>query len=51
MSLRGGLTGGELQALVWEQSGLPAASGKLDASFDVTGRGRSVAGIVCDAWW
>ena len=46
LSLRGGLTGGELQSLVWEQSGLPAASGKLDASFDVTGRGRSVAGIV-----
>lgn len=46
VSLRGGLTGGELQSLVWEQSGLPAASGKLDASFDVTGRGRSVAGIV-----
>ena len=30
MSLRGGLTGGDLQALTWEQAGLPAASGKLD---------------------
>ena len=46
MSLRGGLTGGELQALVWEQAGLPVASGKLDLSFDVTGRGRSMAGVV-----
>lgn len=46
VSFRGGLLGGELQALVWEQSGLPAASGRLDVSFDVSGRGRSVAGIV-----
>jgi hypothetical protein len=46
VSLRGGLQGGELQTLIWEQSGLPAASGKLNASFDMAGRGRSVAGIV-----
>lgn len=46
MSLRGGLKGGELQAFVWDQSGLPAASGKLDLSFDLIGRGRSLADIV-----
>ena len=46
LSIRAGLIGCDLPALVWDQSGLPAASGRLDFSFDATGRGRSVAGIV-----
>lgn len=46
VTLRGALQGGELQAFVWDQAGLPAASGKLDVSIDATGRGRSMAGIV-----
>jgi hypothetical protein len=46
VTLRAGLQGVELQAFVWDQAGLPAASGKLDLSFDATGRGRSMAGIV-----
>jgi uncharacterized protein involved in outer membrane biogenesis len=46
LSLRGGLTGGAIEGLVWERAGLPVASGKLDASFDVAGRGRSTAGVV-----
>jgi hypothetical protein len=45
-SLSGALHGGELQALLWERNGLPAASGQLDLSFEATGRGRSTAGIV-----
>ena len=45
-SLRGELTGGQLQALVWERTGLPVASGKLDVSFEAAGSGRSMAGIV-----
>jgi hypothetical protein len=46
VSLSGGLRGAELQPLVWEQRGLPAASGKIDLSLDASGRGRSVAGII-----
>lgn len=44
--LRAALQGGQLQALVWERSGLPVASGRVDASFDLQGRGRSMAGLV-----
>ncbi len=40
------LGGAALQALVWERVGLPVASGTLDVSFEATGRGRSMAGIV-----
>jgi hypothetical protein len=46
LALRGGLQGGALEDLVWNRSGLPIASGMLDASFDLVGRGRSTAGIV-----
>ncbi len=46
VSLRGGLRGGELQVLAWEQAGLPAAFGKLDLSFEAIGRGRSMSGVV-----
>ncbi len=46
LSLVGGLQGAALAGLVWEGDGLPVASGALDASFDVVGRGRSTAGIV-----
>lgn len=46
VSLRGAMQGGELQALVWESRGLPIASGRLDASFDMLGRGRSMTGLV-----
>ena len=46
LALRATLKGGELQALVWERSDLPVASGKVDISFDAAGRGRSAAGIV-----
>ncbi len=46
LSLRGGLQGGVLDSLVWERSALPVASGMLDASFDLVGRGRSTAAIV-----
>jgi hypothetical protein len=46
VSVSGGLQGAELQPLVWEQRGLPAASGKIDLSLDASGRGRSVAGII-----
>ncbi len=46
LSLRGGLTGGMLEQLVWVRSGLPVASGKLDASLELAGRGRSMAGVV-----
>jgi hypothetical protein len=46
MSLRGALQGGELEAFVWEDAGLPAASGRLDLSFDVVGRGGTMAEIV-----
>src|SRR5262249_40732712 len=46
VTLRGGLTGADLQALVWEEAGLPAASGKLDLSLEANGRGRSVSGVV-----
>jgi hypothetical protein len=45
-AIRAALSGTELQRLVWESGGLPAASGLLDASFDVTGGGRSLAGFV-----
>jgi hypothetical protein len=46
VSLSGGLAGGQLQALVWERTGLPVASGMLDVSFDAAGRGRSMAALV-----
>lgn len=46
LTLRGGLQGGALEDLVWIRSGLPIASGTLDASFDVVGHGRSLAGVV-----
>ena len=46
LSVRGGLKGGALDELVWERSGVPIASGTLDASFDMVGRGRSTAGVV-----
>ncbi len=46
LSLRGALSGGSLEQLVWERAGLPVASGKLDASFDLVGRGRSTAGVI-----
>ena len=46
VSLRAAMQGGELQGLVWESRGVPIASGQLDASFDVMGRGRSMAGLV-----
>jgi hypothetical protein len=45
-SLRANLMGGQLQALVWEQAGLPVASGTLDLSVEAAGKGRSMAGIV-----
>lgn len=46
LSLRGNIDGAALQGLVWEKVGLPVASGSLETSFQVTGRGRSLAGIV-----
>jgi hypothetical protein len=46
MSLRAGLVGADLQALVWDDAGLPAVSGKLDLSIEANGRGRSLSGIV-----
>jgi hypothetical protein len=46
VSLSGGLTAGELQALVWERRGLPVASGTLDLSLEAQGRGRSMAAVV-----
>jgi hypothetical protein len=46
VSIRGALQGGQLQALVWERTGLPIASGLMDMSFDVKGGGRSMAGLV-----
>lgn len=46
LSLRGGLTGGAVQALVWESNALPVASGTLDVSLDASARGRSMAGLV-----
>jgi large subunit ribosomal protein L24 len=46
LSLRGNLKGGNVATLVWKREGAPIASGTLDAAFDLTGRGRSTAGIV-----
>ena len=46
VAIRGSLQGGELQALLWERDGLPAASGQLDLSVEAAGRGRSAAGVV-----
>ena len=46
VSLRGGLVGADLQALVWEDGGLPVASGKLDLSLEGSGRGHSLAAIL-----
>ncbi len=46
LSLRGSLSGGALEDVVWARSGLPAASGRLDTSFELAGRGRSTAGVV-----
>jgi hypothetical protein len=46
VSLRGTLTGGELQGLVWERAGLPVASGAIDVSLDAEGTGRSMAGLI-----
>ncbi len=46
LSLRGSLSGGALEDVVWERSGLPIASGRLDTSFELAGRGRSTAGVV-----
>jgi hypothetical protein len=45
-SLRGSLMGGKLDPLVWRRSDLPVASGLVDVSFNVSGRGRSMAGLV-----
>ena len=46
MTLRGTVEAGQLQALAWERSGLPVASGSVDLSFDLGARGRSMAGLV-----
>ncbi|HEX2255804.1 MAG TPA: AsmA-like C-terminal region-containing protein, partial [Afifellaceae bacterium] len=46
LAIRGSLQDGELQALLWERDGLPAASGELDLSVAATGRGRSTAGVL-----
>ena len=46
VAVRAGLTGADLQALVWERGGLPVASGELDGSVELAGSGRSLAGLV-----
>ncbi|MGH6926552.1 MAG: AsmA family protein [Propylenella sp.] len=46
LSIQAALEDGTLQSLVWERVGLPVASGTLDVSFEASGHGRSVAGIL-----
>ncbi len=46
MALSGSLAGAHLDSLVWRSGDLPAASGLLDASVEVAGHGRSLAGLV-----
>lgn len=45
-SLRGALKGAALERLVWSGRGGPVASGTLDASVALAGRGHSISGIV-----
>jgi hypothetical protein len=46
VAIRAALEGATLEALVWEHGGLPVASGLLDGTVQVTGSGRSMAGVV-----
>jgi hypothetical protein len=46
LALRASLEGGQLQALAWERGGLPVVSGTMDGAVDVTGTGRTMAGLV-----
>jgi hypothetical protein len=46
VAIRAALEGATLEALVWEHGGLPVASGLLDGTVQVTGSGRSMAGLM-----
>jgi hypothetical protein len=46
VAIRAALEGATLEALVWEHGGLPVASGLLDGTVQVSGSGRSMAGLM-----
>lgn len=46
VALRAVLNGAKLGEVVWRAEGRPVAAGTLDLAFDVSGRGRSLSGVV-----